>query len=127
MRISKDEQAISWLRQNSRLEHHEPTHMGGMGRLKAHALIVFWSSSNGFGRIEFAISVWLGTQSTGMQFTRLPRCCPTSATRHGYYLRRAEFLGFHQNMMQCATDSQHVRDDGRFHTVPPAFNKCEQK
>ncbi len=32
---------------------------------------------------EFPISVWLGAQGTGMQFTSFPDRCTTGITRHG--------------------------------------------
>jgi hypothetical protein len=54
--------------------------------------------SVGCGKLP--ISVWLGAQGTGMQFTSFLGGCTTRGTRHGQNLLQGEFLGFHRAKVQ---------------------------
>jgi len=54
----------------------------------------------GLGCGQFPIPVRLGAGGAGMQFTRFLGRCTTSSTRHGQYLFRGEFPGFHNHIMQ---------------------------
>jgi hypothetical protein len=58
---------------------------------------------HGLGCGKFPISVWLGAQGTGVQFTRFFDRSTTSGARHGQYLFQREFLGFHYYIMQRST------------------------
>ena len=58
---------------------------------------------HGLGCGKFPISVWLGAQTTRMQFTSFLGRCTTSRTGHGEYLFQGEVLSFHHHMMRRST------------------------
>jgi hypothetical protein len=54
------------------------------------------------GRVKFAISVRLGSESPCVEFTGFPNRCTASGTRHRFYLLAGEILTLHRTLRRLA-------------------------